>query len=73
MESAWSSGARFAADERQITADEKQDEKSDDKQEADKGNRRLYMVKAGLDKVIADEKDAEIVKDYRKKMKETFE
>jgi len=31
MESAWSSGARFAADERQITADEKQDEKQNDR------------------------------------------
>jgi len=57
----------------QVGASEKENEKSDDKQEADAGNKRVYMVKAALERILADEKDPETLAEFKKKMKTTFE
>jgi len=57
----------------QVAADQKENEKSDNKDIADKANRRIYVVKAALVKIVASEKNPDNLKEYQKKMKEVFE
>ena len=57
----------------QVGAEQKEKSKSDNKDEAAVASKRVDIVKAALDKVIAEEKDTEALKDYKKMMKDTFE
>jgi len=52
---------------------QKENAKSDKKEEAEPAVRRLAIIKAALEKIIAAETDAETLKDYNKKMKNLFE
>ncbi len=52
---------------------QKENAKSDKKEEAETAQRRLAIVKAALEKVIAAEADPEAQKEYKKKMKNLME
>ncbi|WP_161499337.1 M1 family metallopeptidase [Flavipsychrobacter stenotrophus] len=57
----------------QVAAEQKENIKSDKPEEAASATKRLAIVKAAIEKVIAAEDDAEQLDDYKKMMKETFE
>ena len=54
----------------QVATEEKDSAKSDKKDEAAIAKRRLAIVKTALEKIVAAEKDAETLKDYKSKMKD---
>jgi hypothetical protein len=56
-----------------VGSEEQGDIKSDNKEDAAKGQRRVPVVKAALEKIMAAEKDPETLKEYNKLMKESFE
>jgi aminopeptidase N len=47
--------------------------KSDNKEEAENARKRLPVIKAGIERIIVTQKDPEVVKDLKKRMKDTFE
>ena len=57
----------------QVGAEQKGNIKSDDKVVAATAQKRTDLVKETVQKLLADEKDPEMQKDYRKMMKDTFE
>ena len=57
----------------QVAGEQKEKAKGDNKDDAAAGQRKLDIVKAALQKVVADEKDPETLKDYKKMMKDSFE
>ncbi len=57
----------------QVGSEQKGNIKSDNKDAAASAQKRTDMVKDTLQKVVAAEKDKEILKDYTKMMKDTFE
>lgn len=57
----------------QAAGEQKEKTKSDNKEEAAIAQKKLDIIKAALQKVVAEEKDAEALKDYKKMMKDSFE
>ena len=56
-----------------VAETEKENTKSEKKEEADVARRRLDIVKAALQRVVAAEKDPENLKEDQKRMKNIFE
>ncbi|MCW3122364.1 MAG: peptidase [Flavipsychrobacter sp.] len=54
----------------QVASEQKDNAKSDKKEEAAVAKRRLAIVKSALEKVVAAETDTETLKDYKSKMKD---
>ena len=57
----------------QVASEQKERTKTDNKDDAAAAQRKLDYVKAAIQKMIADEKDKDALKDYNKMMKDTFE
>lgn len=57
----------------QLASEINSNAKSDNKEEAESAKRRLPVIKGGIERLIAAEKDPEIIKDVKKRMKEAFE
>ncbi len=57
----------------QEASEQKENIKSDKKEEAETAKKRIEIVKAALQKVIAAERDPETFKEYKSKMKNTFD
>ena len=57
----------------QVAGEQKEKTKSDNKDEAAAAQKKLDIVKSALQIVVADEKDADAQKEYKKMMKDTFE
>jgi hypothetical protein len=65
--------ARLASSLFAVAATEKDNAKSEKKEEAEVARRRLAIVKAAMEKVMAAENDPELTKSDEKKMKSIFE
>jgi len=57
----------------QVATDEKENLKSENKDDAARAQMRLNVLKVNLQKIVAAEKDADALKTYQKKMKDIFE
>ena len=57
----------------QVVGEQKEKTKSDNKDDAAAAQKKVDILKVALQKVVADEKDIEALKEYKKMMKDNFE